>query len=191
MAVTDAPDPQTDSQDSLAAEYVKQNPSANPSTAATTALNQPTASAAPESQDDLAAAYAKQSAPQEGEQKNDVGNTVIVPKDGESFADTMKRAAAQGKKTTPEMVNKEIATMPEKAAQVIAAAPIAGAAGAAGLESPAILPAVLPHTIEGIKAISAWATAHPVQAYMLYNVVKELIPSAKKAMGLVKNIPTE
>src|SRR5262249_23025556 len=31
-----------------------------------------------------------------GQQTNDVGNTVIVPKDGESFADTMRRAAAHG-----------------------------------------------------------------------------------------------
>jgi hypothetical protein len=76
---------------------------------------------------------------QTGQQVNDVGNTVIVPKDGEDFADTMKRAAAQGKKTTPEQINKEVATMPGKAATVLAAAPVIGA----GSVSAAMLPETL------------------------------------------------
>lgn len=71
-----------------------------------------------------------------GQQTNDVGNTVIVPKDGESFADTMQRAAAQGKKTTPEQINKEVATAPKKAAEVLAAAPAMGVGGAAALAIP-------------------------------------------------------
>jgi hypothetical protein len=71
-----------------------------------------------------------------GEATNDVGNTVIVPKEGESFADTMKRAAAQGKKTTPEQINKELATAPGKAATVLAAAPAIGFGGTAALAIP-------------------------------------------------------
>src|SRR5205809_192697 len=55
----------------------------------------------------------------EGEQVNDVGNKVIVPKEGESFADTMKRAAAYGKTVTPEQINAEVRTMPDKAAQTV------------------------------------------------------------------------
>jgi hypothetical protein len=66
-----------------------------------------------------------------GEVKNDVGNTVIVPKEGEDFADTMRRAAAQGKKTTPEQIQAEEKTMPGKAATVLAAAPAIGAVGSA------------------------------------------------------------
>jgi hypothetical protein len=54
---------------------------------------------------------------------------------------------------------------------------------------PEVLPAVLPHTIEGVKALGAWASAHPIQAYMLYQVAKELLPGAKKAMGLIKAAP--
>ena len=54
---------------------------------------------------------------------------------------------------------------------------------------PEVLPSVLMHTTEGVKALGAWASAYPIQAYMLYQVVKELIPGAKKAMGLVKGIP--
>lgn len=46
---------------------------------------------------------------QAGTITNDVGNTAIVPKDGESFADTMKRAAAYGKTITQDQINKELA----------------------------------------------------------------------------------
>ena len=97
-----------------------------------------------------------QQATPSGQITNDVGNTVIVPKDGESFSDTMKRAAAQGQKTTPDQINREIATMPGKAATVVGAAPVMGAAGTAGLagmgemmlQSPTIAKAVLQHISE-------------------------------------------
>ena len=73
---------------------------------------------------------------QAGQVTNDVGNTVIVPKDGESFADTMKRAAAYGKTVTPSQVNAELKTAPEKAAEVVGAAPTIGAGGTAMLAIP-------------------------------------------------------
>lgn len=60
------------------------------------------------------------------------------------------------------------------------------AAGAGAAEA---LPAVLPHTIQGVKAIGTWATKNPVQAYILYNVIKEMIPGAKKTMGIIKDAP--
>jgi hypothetical protein len=69
----------------------------------------------------------------QGQITNDVGNTVIVPKEGESFADTMKRAAAYGKTVTPQQINTELATAPKKAAETVAAAPLIGAGGAAAL----------------------------------------------------------
>ncbi len=75
----------------------------------------------------------KLDAPIPGQVTNDVGNTVIIPKQGESFADTMKRAAAYGRTVTPEQINAEVATMPGKAATTLAAAPAIGAVGAAGL----------------------------------------------------------
>ena len=68
------------------------------------------------------------SAQTEGEQINDVGNRVIVPKDGESFADTMKRAADYGRTVTPKQIDAEMQTAPKKAAQVLVAAPLIGAA---------------------------------------------------------------
>jgi hypothetical protein len=78
-----------------------------------------------------------------GQITNDVGNTVIVPKDGEDFGDTMRRAAAQGQKTTPEQINREVATMPGKAATVLAAAPAIGATGVSA--------AMLPETVLAAK----------------------------------------
>jgi hypothetical protein len=73
---------------------------------------------------------------QPGALTNDVGNTVIVPKSGESFSDTMARAAKQGQQTTPAQINAEVATMPGKVATTLAAAPAIGAIGAAGLAAP-------------------------------------------------------
>jgi hypothetical protein len=132
-----------------------------------------------------------------GEIVNDVGNKVIVPKDGESFADTMKRAVQYHKSLTPEQqqaaIDKETATMPKKAAQTLGAAATIGVVGPAVLattgEIGEALPSVIPHTIEGVKTLTAWAAKNPVQAYLLYQVVKELVPGAKKAMGVLKNIP--
>lgn len=96
-----------------------------------------------------------------GEITNDVGNTVIVPKDGESFADTMKRAAAHGKTVTQDQINKEMATAPGKAATVLAAAPVIGAGGAAALAAPGELPAAA----EKLLQISSNALEHLAENY--------------------------
>ena len=85
---------------------------------------------------DPALASPESVAAQTGEVTNDVGNTVIVPKDGESFADTMKRAAAHGKTVTQDQRNKEMATAPKKVATVLAAAPAIGFGGTAALAIP-------------------------------------------------------
>ncbi|MGO8794541.1 MAG: hypothetical protein ACLQLC_06940 [Candidatus Sulfotelmatobacter sp.] len=132
-----------------------------------------------------------------GEIVNDVGNKVIVPKDGESFADTMKRAVAYHKSLTPAQqqaaIDKEVATMPRKTAQTLGAAATIGVVGPAMLAAPGeiaeAVPSVLTHTVEGVKAIGAWAAKNPVQAYLLYNVIKDLLPGAKKAIGIVKGMP--
>jgi 3-phosphoglycerate kinase len=132
-----------------------------------------------------------------GEIINDVGQKVIVPKDGESFSDTMKRAVAYHKSLTPEQqqaaLDAEAKTAPKKAAETLGAAATIGAVGPAVLAAPGeiaqALPSVLMHTTEGVKAFGVWASAHPIQAYMLYQVVKDLIPGAKKAMGLIKALP--
>jgi hypothetical protein len=128
-----------------------------------------------------------------GEQTNDVGNKVIVPAQGESFDDTMKRAVAYGKTVTQDQLNREEKTMPAKAATVLTAAPIIGTAGAAGgaavNEVAAALPSVIPHTIAGVKAIGVWTNANPIQAYLLFQVLKELVPGAKKTMGIIKGVP--
>jgi hypothetical protein len=68
-----------------------------------------------------------------GQQTNEIGNLVIVPKQGEPFAQTMQRGAAYGHTVTPGMRAAEMRTAPRKAAAVLALAPAMGAAGAAGL----------------------------------------------------------
>ncbi len=132
-----------------------------------------------------------------GEIVNDVGQKVIVPKDGESFSDTVKRAVAYHKSLTPEQqqaaLNAEAKTAPKKAAQTLGAAATIGAVGPALLAAPGeiaeALPSVLTHTIDGVKAVTAWASKNPVQAYLLFQVMKELVPGAKKAIGVVKGVP--
>jgi len=134
---------------------------------------------------------------QSGEITNDVGQKVIVPKDGESFSDTLKRAVAYHNSLTPAQqqaaIDKEVATMPKKTAQTLGAAATIGAVGPALLAAPGeiaeALPSVLTHTIDGVKAIGTWATKNPVQAYLLFQVMKELVPHAKKAMGVIKGVP--
>jgi hypothetical protein len=80
-----------------------------------------------------------------GEIKNDVRNTVIVPKDNESYLDTVKRAVAHSNSMTAEehqaAFDKEVKTMPGKAATVLGAAPIIGAGGAAALSAAGGVPA--------------------------------------------------
>lgn len=68
---------------------------------------------------------------------------------------------------------------------------IVGAGTGVALTAGAALPAVIPHTIEGVKALTAWAAKNPVAAFAAYNIIKELIPGAKKAIGLVKAAPGE
>jgi len=132
-----------------------------------------------------------------GEITNDVGLKVIVPKDGESFADTMKRAVQYHKSLSPEQqqaaLNAEAKTMPAKALEAGIGGPLAAvgsyAAGAMVPVASAAVPSVLIHTVEGVKALGAWAEANPYKAFMLYQVAKELLPGAKKAMGLIKAAP--
>jgi len=66
-----------------------------------------------------------------GEIVSDIGQKVIVPKDGESFADTLKRAVAYHKSLTPGQqkaaLDAETKTMPKKAAQTLGAAATIGA----------------------------------------------------------------
>jgi hypothetical protein len=132
-----------------------------------------------------------------GEITNDVGQKVIVPKDGEAFSDTLKRAVAYHKSLSPEQqqaaLDAEAKTAPKKAAQSLGAAATIGAVGPAILAAPGelaeALPSVLTHTIDGVKAIGAWATKNPVQAYLLFQVMKELVPHAKKTMGVIKGVP--
>ena len=134
---------------------------------------------------------------QTGEIVNDVGNKVIVPKKGEGFADTMKRAVQYHNSLTPEQrqaaIDKETATMPKKTAQTLGAAATIGTLGPAALAVPGeiaeAVPSVFAHTVEGVKAIGTWAGKNPVQAYLLFQLMKELVPGAKKAMGVIKGVP--
>ena len=68
-------------------------------------------------------------------------------------------------------------------------------AGITGSQIPGViaetLPSVIPSTIAGVKAVGAWAEAHPFHAWALLNVLKEIVPGVKKAAGLVHAAPGE
>jgi hypothetical protein len=112
--------------------------------------------------------YSLDSGATAGQLRNDVGNTVIVPKPGESFADTMQRAAQYGKTVTPDQINAETATAPRKAATVSLAALLGGAAAPAAevggaAYGPEIATALAPvakkyglRALEGLSAGAGW-----------------------------------
>jgi len=132
---------------------------------------------------------------QTGQVTNDVGNQVIVPKDGESFQDTVKRATNRVQSLTPQQrqqeIDKETATIPAKTAETLGTAAAIGPAMLAPVAGVSeALPPVLVHTIEGAKALGTWAEANPYKAFILYQLAKEFLPGAKKAIGLVKSAPS-
>jgi hypothetical protein len=90
---------------------------------------------------------------------------------------------------TPNMTDEDKKSFARgKAAGAVSVPVVAGAATGATALAEAV-PSVLPHTIEGVKAIGTWAAKNPVQAYLLYQVMKDLIPGAKKTMGIIKGVP--
>lgn len=115
-----------------------------------------------------------------GEELNDVGNKVITPIEGESFSDTMKRAAAYGKTVTQAQINAEMRSAPKKVAQTLIAAPSIGLGGAAALAAPGEAAAAAPTVGRAAVVASKWASAHPVAAAMGYHLARELgIPLPK------------
>jgi hypothetical protein len=90
---------------------------------------------------------------------------------------------------TPNMSSEDRANFEKgKAVGAVSVPVVAGTATGLTAISEA-LPSVLPHTIDGVRAIGTWASAHPVQAYILYQVIRDLVPGAKRAMGLIKGVP--
>ena len=110
---------------------------------------------------------------QTGEIVNDVGQKVIVPKDDESFSDTVKRAVAYHKSLTPAQqqaaLDAETATMPKKTAQTLGAAATIGVVGPALLAAPGEIAAgvrAIPGVTEALlqhaeTKAAEWATQYP------------------------------
>ena len=138
MSAAVTPQPQGDVFDQLAAGQ----PAGAPAS--------PTGTAPPSGDvfDQLAAGKDPDSAPpaasndpgQTGFVTNDVGNRVIVPKDGEAFGDTVQRAIAYHKALPPgewqKAIDREMAVAPEKTAETLGAAAGIGVAGPALLAAP-------------------------------------------------------
>ena len=133
---------------------------------------------------------------------NDVGNHVIVPKDGESFGDTVKRAIQYHKSLPPEEQDKamqrEVATIPKKTAQAVAGAAAAGVAGPAALAAPLELHAAMtagiaeltPALTKGVVAVGEWAAAHPLAAKTILETLKLAVAGtiAGKIAGIGKKV---
>jgi hypothetical protein len=126
-----------------------------------------------------------------GMMRNDVGNQVIVPKqwggdDEEPFQATVQRAINYQKSQTPQerssAIAKETATIPDKTAQTLAGAAIAGTSG----------PSALMVAGQGVLAAggvgvttAAWLKAHPVQALVVYHLARELGIPLPKAVDVI------
>jgi hypothetical protein len=71
---------------------------------------------------------------------HDDGSFTLTPKDGESFADTMKRAAQAGQGVSQQQVDSQTTKGISEAPHVMAAALGIGAGGAAALAAPSAIP---------------------------------------------------
>lgn len=125
-----------------------------------------------------------------------MGNTVVVPKEGETYQDTVHRAVGRVQAETPEQQQAELARntpakLAEGTAETLGGAAAAGVAGPAALAGAGSLPAVVPGTIAGLKAIGTWAEANPVHAYLLLQALKEFVPGFRKMTGIVDKSPTQ
>jgi hypothetical protein len=100
-----------------------------------------------------------------GETTNPVtGSKIIVPKEGESFLDTMKRAAQHGKTVSDAEVQASARQGLKDAPLVAAAAPAIGFGGAAALGAAGSTPQA---TKASIDAITKMAAAHPAAAALV------------------------
>lgn len=141
-----------------------------------------------------------------GQMTNDVGNTVIVPKEGESFEDTMNRAVQHGKtlvdkgQLTAEgskEVGQEVASSPKKVAATLVAAPAIGAAGAGSItgvsEATGAAARVANTALQPVKDAIVEELPYLRSSPALYlehtakQVVKWVAENPDKALSLVKN----
>lgn len=124
---------------------------------------------------------------------NGDGNTVIAPKDGEEYSDTIKRAVEHYKKMSPQdreaAMGRETNDAVKKVIGTSGMAVGIGAGGAAALSSvyaplevhslmSAGLKALTPALTAGVQAVGAWAVEHPVAAKAVYEVLKHGIGAA-------------
>ena len=109
-----------------------------------------------------------------GQITNDVGQQVVVPKDGESFTDTVNRAKALQQQreqagTQQQALDAETKTIPAKTAQTLAGAATIGAVGPALLAAPGEIAAgirAVPGVTEALlqnaeKSAGEWAAQYP------------------------------
>jgi len=89
---------------------------------------------------------------------------------------------------TPNMTAREKSQFAQgKAAGAISVPVVAGMATGAGQVAQA-LPGVIPATVHGVKAVGTWASAHPIQAYILYKILLEHTALSRFIKG-APNIP--
>lgn len=114
---------------------------------------------------------------------NPDGSFVVTPIEGESFADTMRRAANAGKSVTPEVIQSQTKKGMKDAPIALAAGP-AIATGQLAAETG--LAALGTATPEAIKAVKAMAEAHPLAAQLIKRAL-EGAAFAGGGAGVVKH----
>ncbi len=123
-----------------------------------------------------------------GMQRNPDGSFVITPAPGESFLETMKRAAAAGKTVTPQMIQSQARKGLKDAPVVLGAAPVIGATGAASLAGAGEAGELLQyHALKAIPqayaALKAAAAAHPIAAEIIKQGLKGTALGAGLRLG--------
>jgi hypothetical protein len=129
-----------------------------------------------------------------GEVTKEEGNQVIVPKqwgsdNEEPFQQTVKRAIDYQKSQTPQersaAISKEAATIPDKTAQTLVGAAVAGSAGPAALMTGGQGVAIAGRA--GIT-VAGWLASHPLHAVVAYHLARSMGIPLPKAVDMITKL---
>jgi hypothetical protein len=113
------------------------------------------------------------------------GSFHVTPSEGESFSDTMKRAAKAGKGVTPDQISFQTKQGLKDAPAALAAGPaMAGGMLTAAGFAPEIAAALKPAAV----ATAKWAKANPVPTALAYHVARAMGIPLPKVLDLLAKL---
>lgn len=112
------------------------------------------------------------------------GSFHVTPTEGESFSDTMKRAAKAGKGVTPDQISYQTKQGIKEAPAALAAGPaMAGAMLTAGF-APEVAAALKPAATATVK----WASEHKLETALAYHLARHMGIPLPKILDLIAKV---